>query len=1690
MKKNLIYIFVILIIFVLNSCIFKAPPPKPILDYPKEDVLNNLPLSFDISWNLDSNNNFDNINFEVYYGKAKTLLNNKISTSKTFAKISNLEPDTTYYLKIRSIIGNSYADSKIYEIKTTDIPKIFFNINKTTINQNYINLSWSAEDRDGIKKYLLYMSDNPEFNPENKIFEGLNEGFRVDELNYGKTYYFKLIAYDTIGVSNKEVINIEVSDLAFYGFYPSDNSSSIPVNTIELKWNYSIDSKEFLLIFSPNNDLSDDGKYYVEKNITGNTFTLKNLPSGSTFYWKIKDVKNNFESPILKFTTSYKPEIEITYPKKTLETENYAVGVPENAKITWESTDIDNDQLTYHFLLKEIDENDEFIDFSNDLKYDKKIVDNYFNVNLEKGKYYALRVDADDGKGNYVKGKIVKFRTNLDPIKPYNLSPNNEINIPTNIATLTWESYDPDDGISYNIYFGENPTILEKLASTEKEEYTIHNLDYGKIYYWKVEAIDTNNATSISDIATFITNKKPIFNSSSPSLNAENISLKPTITWNFEDDNISYYEIYFSKYSENLTLLSTTLENSYTFSGLLFPETKYQYEIVAYDTENASSSSGIITFSTTNKPQVILKSPDGNNESLKPIFKWDGNDPDNDKLSYILNIKLSDDEVVSYTLNSTEFTYNKYLKPDTEYSWSVFVEDSNFATTISATQTFKTTNYPQITLISPVSQIDMNSTVILNWSATDPDNDDIEYTVYLNDEQVATTTNNSYELTDLLPKTEYFWKILAKDSNMATSVTSPATFITGDAPIVAPNITNIYDYYDPSKEYTFNEQKYPNKLKIKWKNSLDVSYYNIYKKSKNGEETIIATNVTNNIYVIEIPEGGKYNIYIKAFNDKGFYLKGQELLLNINQPPILQDYSPGDNAEGISLNPKIIWYADDPDSSTYSLYVYFGKNIDNLQSEYISNAQGTNEYNMNATLEPGTTYYWKIRLEDEMKGYTETKLRKFITTYQPKITHINISNNATNVQLNLNIEWDAEDKDVNDILNYTLKLFKENTIIKTVQTSNNNYNFTLDADSNYKIKIQVSDDKLSYSSTEIIFSTTKNPVIYNDSLRTDQQTYAKNGDKIYWNAYDPDGDELTYEVYIGESLNSMDLIETTTEKEYELSNLKNNTTYYWKIVAYDNKGGKAESEVKQFKSNAYPTFDNDKFYPSNNSMGVEKNVTLSWLASDKDNDTLKYDIYTGNSPENLNRIISDYTYNSYNIKGLENGKIYYWKVIAKDSYGGIAESNIMNFKVNTKPKKPNIEYTIYNGLEALINWNSVDPEGQNVTFDLLKSNDDSNYSTVVYNTTEKEYFSSRLIPDNTYYWKVRAIDEKEDYSESTITFRTSSIDTNIFTIEKGTNSTLDEIIDIKELGTGDFTFIQKEDNTYYLSKMDKDGTETTKDSSVTIDFTPYFIDTSSNITLLGINSGKIEFREYDNNLNLLNSTPTNVAGDIINDYIKLSDNSYIIVGSSSTGDFIAKIDPSNGSTLLNTLIYSKAKLNSVINIIDEDGKGKYILSGSKNGSGYLIKLDENFNVESEKLLSDIEAIYDINDSGNDIVLAGFITNDLVVKTYSYRLNEIFSPIYENDFINTFVKILKTEDGYLIVLNSNNGNIEILRTDFSLNVIEKHIYGKGNDIANGIIKTSDGGYIMFGQTKSFNDSEYGNSYIIKTDSNLLGWSTPE
>jgi len=220
--------------------------------------------------------------------------------------------------------------------------------------------------------------------------------------------------------------------------------------------------------------------------------------------------------------------------------------------------------------------------------------------------------------------------------------------------------------------------------------------------------------------------------------------------------------------------------------------------------------------------------------------------------------------------------------------------------------------------------------------------------------------------------------------------------------------------------------------------------------------------------------------------------------------------------------------------------------------------QSVTNYDL-GTLQSQTIYYWKIMSWDNQNASSEGPIWNFTTEwvnqppYEPSDPYPN--NGSTNVSIDVILNWTGGDPD-NDSVTYDIYFGTTTTppLISSNQTQNSYQPDTLNFNTTY-YWIIIAWDNYNESTTGPLWSfTTKinnppyepyNPKPDDESVNVDINS------NIKWNGGDPDGDAVTYDIFFGKTYPPQLVVSNYTDTIYDPGTLELNTTYYWKIVAWD-----------------------------------------------------------------------------------------------------------------------------------------------------------------------------------------------------------------------------------------------------------------------------------------------------------------------------------------------------------------------------------------------------------------------------------------------------------------------------------------------------------------------------------------------------------
>ncbi|MFO7882637.1 MAG: hypothetical protein R6U52_08890 [Kosmotogaceae bacterium] len=471
----------------------------------------------------------------------------------------------------------------------------------------------------------------------------------------------------------------------------------------------------------------------------------------------------------------------------------------------------------------------------------------------------------------------------------------------------------------------------------------------------------------------------------------------------------------------------------------------------------------------------------------------------------------------------------------------------------------------------------------------------------------------------------------------------------------------------------------PQDITVSWECSdpeNDPLKYDIY-VGKETLEIFEADLEDKNCFLYDLEAHTLYKWRIVAKDDKGNTTKGDIWSFTTRNNPPEEPFNPDppDEATNVPTDTELSWECVDPDGDPLLYSIYFGE--DPLAETIVATSFEQNEYEPGGLLE-GTTYYWKIVVNDDFGGEAVGPIWSFTTLEEGYINNPPVEpfdpqpeDKATDTSIETNLKWDCSDPD-GDSLFYVVYFGTDPEVLTTIATSFEQkecWPGTLNYDTTYFWKIYVEDGNGGEITGPLWSFTTEQegnnpPEQPSNPTPPDGSSNISVEADLSWDCSDPDGDSLIYDVFFG-TTNPPTLVSLgQTADNYDPGVLTKGTTYFWKIKARDGKGGQAVSPIWSFhteeEGNNPPSQPTD-YSPVDGSTDVSVNTTLSWNCSDPDGDSLIYDVFFGtvHPPPlvSLGQIPTTYDPGTLNYE-----TDYYWKIKARDGKGGQTVGPIISFK--------------------------------------------------------------------------------------------------------------------------------------------------------------------------------------------------------------------------------------------------------------------------------------------------------------------------------------------------------------------------------------------------------------------------------------------
>jgi len=182
---------------------------------------------------------------------------------------------------------------------------------------------------------------------------------------------------------------------------------------------------------------------------------------------------------------------------------------------------------------------------------------------------------------------------------------------------------------------------------------------------------------------------------------------------------------------------------------------------------------------------------------------------------------------------------------------------------------------PDITLVSPGNGSDLDvTTVTFTWNGEDDDGDDLEYTLYLDENTVPVTqiggdlSDEYFEFFDLVPGTTYYWKVVVTDGKDETESGIWNLYISDEA-VPGNNLPTIVLLNPLSGQIIVEEP-----LTLVWRgdddDNNDILTYDVYLGTDLEALTLVSGNQTTQLFtVLALKDGTTYywNIVVKDGKD-------------------------------------------------------------------------------------------------------------------------------------------------------------------------------------------------------------------------------------------------------------------------------------------------------------------------------------------------------------------------------------------------------------------------------------------------------------------------------------------------------------------------------------------------------------------------------------------------------------------------------------------------------------------------------------------------------------------------------------------------------------------------------------------------------------------------------------------------------
>ncbi|MBF0430785.1 MAG: hypothetical protein HQK83_05870 [Fibrobacteria bacterium] len=1124
-----------------------------------------------------------------------------------------------------------------------------------------VTLSWNRVELSDLKGYRVYRKDSASSLLDLQSDGIITDSFFVDSV-YTDTYdrQPRLFGYKVTVVDSSDESSLFSAVFTLRVLppnipaspSPSDKMENVPLAPV-LAWSEVVadgGNAGLKVVYDVYLDTILNPEKLLTQGQSRNWIPLSFQLNNTKYFWKVVARFGNSEirGPVWNFSTGGSPvDNALPITPAVVQPEHNALN--QNAVsvlLQWQGGDVDiGDQVKYDVYLS--------TDSNPGNRVGVNLSRTFLEISgLENGVNYYWKVVASDGKAT-VEGPVWKFTTRAidgqnkspdKPSEPYPLSGSQGMGLSVHLA---WTGSDPDnDKLSYEIrlsgdqQFSDSKKVASGISSTFFE---LTGLDADAMYYWQVISSD-GEAAAKSDIWNFRTrqaeddNQAPhIPSTPTPVSGVPNQELSVLLSWSGgdSDSDMVSYNLLFGKENPPLSVIKSNQFTTLYKVSALQPATTYFWQIIASD--GMSRSLGPVwSFHTKDKDSLNI--PPLRPENVAPVsgasaqnsaltLSWSGGDPDVlDEVRYDVRLGVSNPPLVSLANEQKESSLDvNGLALGVTYYWQVLASDGKDV--VSSEVWSFSVKEPAIANLppdvpsspSPIDKsLNVTNNLTLQWQGKDTNAGDlVVYEIYLDTVNPpvflwdTVKQRSTYSLESLEENMTYYWRIIARDQQYATSG-AVWQFTTRFEPKMVAYWDCDDGETDPKVDTLSDGSGYNNIGRISGDNWM--WYTGKLKKSikflgDKTQKTIISLPVSRSLTM----ESFSISMWLKDWT---------------GQPAPLLMYTGKDN-DGNKTSGLQLWLNRDIDDKAVSgsLYMDVGRSVNG---------------------EPRVIGVSQILTAD---------FNHLMFTYNSATGMAEIFvNGKSKVKQELAAEGAATNLDtiyMGTRPEYLPALFAESNLHAAMDELKI-FNYSIDAEEVNKL----------YNFYEQ--NANKAPDKPSSPTPSDEAGGVQTELTLSWEGGDPDNDAVSYEIKLDTVNPPEQYLTTVNVKTYSLNELKGNTTYYWRIKARDASEYTWGPVWKFTTANRAPDLPHTPF-PTTNSVDVDTSITLSWAGGDMDSDGLSYHVFLAASEEMFTEVQTT-EQTSCLISNLRENTHYSWRIVSDD--GSVETTGpLWHFTTRTYPKR-------------------------------------------------------------------------------------------------------------------------------------------------------------------------------------------------------------------------------------------------------------------------------------------------------------------------------------------------------------------------------------------------------------------------------------